>query len=126
MKNSRLRTMICLLFLFFSVSVFGQGESKISVLHDYIVNNDLEAVKLLIEEDMGLLNAVNLRGSTPLAVAASKGFYEIVFYLTQKGADINRNGLPILIPCSPIISRFIQAKTFFINDSFCFAQGTVP
>ena len=90
MKNLASVTVLTFIFLWLSTSVFGQNGPKVGELHKALGNNDIETVMQLIDGDISLLESPNPRGSSPLCVAASKGYTEIVKYLIKKGADVNK------------------------------------
>lgn len=50
---------------------------------------DLEAIKDILKQDPGSINAVGGRGMTALIVAAKKGDLEMVRFLFDKGADLH-------------------------------------
>lgn len=65
---------------------------RTTVLHDKVFRGDLEKVALFIDHGADI-NAVDEEFcSTPLGFAARWGQREIVEYLIEKGADINRAG----------------------------------
>jgi ankyrin repeat protein len=65
---------------------------------------DLEAVRRLVQQDRGLLDA-QLDGMSPLTAAAYTGHVEVVRYLLDEGADINLHPdgrlTALALACSP-------------------------
>ena len=55
-----------------------------------VESGELERVEALIEEKPGLVNASGNTGMTPLHWAAAKEQGEILEYLIEKGADVNK------------------------------------
>lgn len=90
MKKLVTITFLSFTLLLFCASAFGQTNKNVDELHKELANNDIEKIKQIIEDDISILNSPNPRGSTPIAVAASKGQTKIVKYLTEKGADVNK------------------------------------
>jgi len=68
-------------------------------IFDHIIDNDLKAVKKLVEQNENNLNCRNALQSTPIMLAAHAGHVEIIKYLLAKGADIyltNKDGQAVL------------------------------
>jgi ankyrin repeat protein len=59
-------------------------------IHLAAKNNDFEAIKKLLKKDPKLLDSGNQLNQTALLIAAYKGNMEIVQYLVNKKADINK------------------------------------
>ncbi|WP_248403639.1 ankyrin repeat domain-containing protein [Butyrivibrio fibrisolvens] len=53
--------------------------------------NDLEKIKIIIDDNPGVLNEVTTSG-TFLHVAAIKGQYDAANYLIKRGIDVNKTG----------------------------------
>lgn len=67
-----------------------EGTSGRSALHQAVFNENLEIIKLLIEDydaDVDALKHVSSSSKTPLMIAAEMGNKEIVNYLLEAGAD---------------------------------------
>src|SRR5688500_9583362 len=64
----------------------GLGET---VLHYLAVENQLAAVKALLEEKGADINTLNDFGNSPLFEATALGYVELVKYLLSKGAKLN-------------------------------------
>ena len=62
---------------------------KNRTLFDLIEHNDIESVKLLLQNNIDLLEQANCEGFTPLQYAAFLGKVEIVFFLVSSGAKLN-------------------------------------
>jgi ankyrin repeat protein/L-ascorbate metabolism protein UlaG (beta-lactamase superfamily) len=90
MKNFAAITILSFILIWFSTTTYAQTGQMSDELHKAIGNNNIEKVVQMIEGEIGLLNAPNPRGSTPICVAASKGYTDIVKYLIKKGADVNK------------------------------------
>jgi hypothetical protein len=66
--------------------------SKVRELHDAVKNGDLAEIKVLLDEDRGLANAVSTtdaRGTYPLHVASEFGQAEAARLLLRYGADVS-------------------------------------
>lgn len=63
--------------------------SQIGHLHEFIVDGDLDKVKVLIEQDSTLLELKDRSGSTPLIKACQNGNIVMVNFLIDNGADVN-------------------------------------
>jgi ankyrin repeat protein len=57
-------------------------------IHTAVRNGDLAAVKAVLEEDPSQIEALNGSKSSPLIVAASGGYIQMIAFLFEKGADI--------------------------------------
>lgn len=66
----------------------GLGETP---LHHLVVENQIEAVRLLAERGASV-NTVNECGGTPLSEAASLGYEELVGFLLESGAKLSLAG----------------------------------
>jgi uncharacterized protein len=51
--------------------------------------NDLRAVHRLLREESKLVDDFSISGRTPLAQAASRGYFQVVRLLLEKGTDVN-------------------------------------
>lgn len=80
---------LSIVFSLAAVSSFAQVNDKGDELHKEIKNKNTEKIKQIIDKDISLLEIPNIKGSTPLTVAASFGHTEIVKYFIKKGANIN-------------------------------------
>ncbi len=89
-KSTKFSVLGLILCFILNVSAFGQTTNKADELHQELNNDNIEKVKEIINQDISLLETPNPRGSTPLIVAASKGQTDLVKFLIEKGADINR------------------------------------
>jgi uncharacterized protein len=90
----------------------GLGETP---LHYLAVENQIEAVRLLVEKGASV-NTVNECGSTPLSDAASLGYDELVGFLLGSGAQLSLPGQeePVLHAAvrggsSTIVLRLLRA-----------------
>ncbi len=72
----------------------GLGET---VLHYLAVENQLDAVKFLVEEKKADVNSLNDFGDSPLSEAAELGHVELVKYLLQKGAKLKFKGQKVVL-----------------------------
>ncbi|ODO01651.1 hypothetical protein I350_06475 [Cryptococcus amylolentus CBS 6273] len=74
-----------------SMSVM-EGAGKKSAedpIHDAVSTNDSVEVKRLLQNDKGLVNAVDEFGYTPLHLAADRGYPDMTRLLLEHGADRN-------------------------------------
>jgi ankyrin repeat protein len=68
------------------------GENYISLLHKYVMSNNIEKVQLLLENGANI-NAQDVFGRTPLIFAAIQNDKRMIELLLEYGADVNiRNG----------------------------------
>jgi ankyrin repeat protein len=64
----------------------GDAQAIVDAAHD----GDLEAVRRLVQQDRGLLEAIGQNGGyTPLTAAAWGGHVEVIQYLLEEGAQVN-------------------------------------
>jgi ankyrin repeat protein len=66
--------------------------SEVTVLHDAVKNGDVALIRVLLDENRGLANAVSAtdpRGTYPLHVAAEVGQAEAARILLRSGADVS-------------------------------------
>lgn len=70
----------------FSRNVIYNSEIGLTVLHQAVLNNSLELVKLLLESKADI-NAVDEENWTPLHAAAFMNYYDISEHLLRKGAN---------------------------------------
>ena len=64
-----------------------------SVLKKYTDKGDFEKIKEFVEKDENVLNMRLAKDETMLTIASYNGYYDIVDYLIQKGANVHlRNG----------------------------------
>jgi ankyrin repeat protein len=70
------------------VELTGLGETP---LHYLTVENQVEAVRLLVEKGASV-NTLNECGETPLSAAASLGYEELVGFLLESGAKLSLPG----------------------------------
>jgi ankyrin repeat protein len=63
-----------------------------SSIFDAIANNDVSAVKGMLESDVDLHRAINDLENTPLHEAIRLGCLDIAFVLIRSGADVNASG----------------------------------
>jgi len=97
-----------------------KGDIKETVLHKAIRLEKMDYVKHLVENRKADVNSVDKKLNTPLHVAADRGFFEIVKYLVEQGAEINAKNkhdstplLTALDSCYPIslkIARYLESK----------------
>lgn len=72
----------------------GLGET---VLHYLAVEDQLDAVKFLVEEKKAEVNTLNDFGDSPLSEAAELGHVELVKYLLEKGAMLKLKGQKVVL-----------------------------
>ena len=58
-------------------------------LYELVIAGDLESVRLSIDADKTLANAIGTAGHIPLVIAAGNGYAELVTYLLDSGATID-------------------------------------
>lgn len=80
-----------------------------SLLVDSTYNNNLEAVKLLLE--YGADPNYEYEGFTPLIVAADEGYNEILITLIEAGADVNQTGWS-----TPLIRAIVSGHTDIVEE----------
>ena len=96
--------------------------------------NDVGAVRKLLEEDAALVNARDYDSRTPLHVAALHGWHDVAECLIANGADVNaqdrwQNTVILLSCCLPAfsLSRSLSQRFFFGGGSrFASSSGVVP
>ncbi|TDL25830.1 ankyrin [Rickenella mellea] len=74
-------------------------------IHNAAMNNQLSLLRALVEENPDLVNALDSDGRTPLHWAASSGSKDIVIYLIDHKAEIDKQDssgwTPLHISCKP-------------------------
>jgi len=80
--------------------------------------NDVGAVRKLLEEDAALVNARDYDSRTPLHVAALHGWHDVAECLIANGADVNaqdrwQNTVILLSCCLPAFSLSFVVSAFF-------------
>lgn len=80
--------LLVLIFVLFVLPSWGNG------LHDAAGKGDLAAIKRLLPQNAGLLDARDEKGRTPLHLAALNGHKDAVLLLIEKGAEVNLKSLP--------------------------------
>lgn len=93
----------------------GLGETP---LHYLAVENQLEAVKLLIARGASV-NTVNECSSTPLSDAASLGYEEMVGLLLEHGADLRAQG-----QCEPVLHGAVGHGTLAVVQRLLIAGAS--
>ena len=81
-----------------AASGVGYGQSFAGNAHRHVPDNWMAAVRFLVEECGADVNARDANASAPLHHAASRGDIEMIFYLSDHGADVtalNRRGQTI-------------------------------
>lgn len=98
----------------------GLGET---VLHYLAVENQLDAVKFLVEEKKAEVNTLNDFGDSPLSEAAELGHIEIVKYLLKKGAKLKFEGQEVVVlhgavrRGDPEVVRMLLAAGADVNEA---------
>ena len=87
--------------LVLAIAAGGADRESIQAVHDAAGAGDVEALKALLEEDEGLLEARNAGGGTPLHTASQAGMLDVVEFLASRGADVeagdNENTPPLQV-----------------------------
>jgi ankyrin repeat protein len=83
-----------LAIFFLLVTVSAQSQD----VFDAVKNNDLKKVKMLIKNDVSLVNSKDEAGNTPLHHAARIGSDAIIKFLLSRGADINAQNTQLYTP----------------------------
>jgi ankyrin repeat protein len=92
---------ILIIMAIFLMPAFTQTQE----IFDAVKNNDYEKVKLLIEEDVLLVNIKDKAGNTPLHIAATIGSVELIELILSKGADINAQNTQLNTPLHEAIQN---------------------
>jgi len=71
---------------------YNQQENIAFIKKDICMTNNLDIIKLLLEEGIGI-NDYSIGGHTPIHYHVKEGNFDIVKYLLSKGADINKNNI---------------------------------
>lgn len=67
----------------------GHSEKNTQSIHDFIKNNKLEEIKILVEKNRDLVHYTTDKGVSPLIDAVRLGRYDIVQYLVEQGANLS-------------------------------------
>jgi len=84
---------VCILFViiqFTSLTVL--AAEKTYPLHEAVGNNDIARVKNIVKFSPNMINQVAPNKSTPLSLAIFLNRYEIIKFLIENGADVNKRG----------------------------------
>ena len=71
---------------------YNQKENIAFIKKDMCMTNNLDIIKSLIEEGIGI-NEYGIGGHTPIHFHVKEGNFDIVKYLLSKGADINKKNI---------------------------------
>lgn len=82
------RILVASLLIAFSSFSFGYADTTKKLFHK-IINNEADDAKQILNNNPGLLNAVDKTGRTPLRWASHKKNTELVDWLIKKGAKID-------------------------------------
>lgn len=86
-------------------------------IFDFVVANDIDKVKTLIENTPSLVSSKDIDGRTPLHLAARGVHFEIMEYLIQKGADVNAKDNNQIYPIvSVTVRNHPQALKLLIDN----------
>ena len=84
------------------------------MLHQAVLNNSLEVVKLLLENKANI-EAIDEENWTPLHAAAFMNYFEISEYLLEKGANTIARTLENERPIDLIDQTNLQLISLFLN-----------
>jgi ankyrin repeat protein/L-ascorbate metabolism protein UlaG (beta-lactamase superfamily) len=85
--------------LVLAIAAGGADRAAVEAIHEAAGAGDTQAVRQLLDEDSGLVEARDEAGSTPLHTASRAGMLDVVKLLVARGADVeagdNENTAPL-------------------------------
>lgn len=104
-------TLLSIAFIYCNHVTFAEEvESITSSLLESAKNNDLEGVRLALNDGNENINIVNVNGWTAAAFAASTGNIDILSFLIESGIDLNiantEGYTPLMIAAAEVSHHF--------------------
>ena len=88
-RTHRNHSSVCFVFSFKQLNINGAVRRGLRALHYAVFENDLECVRLLVEDYHADVNVLDDAGYSPLHLASKYGFIDIIHILIDNGSLVN-------------------------------------